>query len=120
MSDRELLVLAAKAAGIPLEFRVLKLTEGTEYPCYEDTDSVSVSPSYIPVIKWNPKPDDGDAMRLAVKLGMCVTIFTKSEPFGAMANTSFEEFNGDIYAATRRATVRSAAEIWNRITAETI
>ena len=111
MTDRELLALAAKAAGIPLEFRVLKWTEGTEYTCYVDADSVSVSPTHIPVIRWNPLTDDGDALRLAVKLGMCVTLFVNSEPVGVMANTHFEEFNGDRYAATRRAIVRAAAEI---------
>ncbi len=58
MTDREMLELAAKAAGIAWS---------QEYQCYlgePDVNGVRV--------KWLPREDDGDALRLAVKLGMNV------------------------------------------------
>ena len=52
-TDRELLELAAKAAGLNYSF---------EYGCYFDDE-------YEQGCDWNPLDDDGDALRLAVKLG---------------------------------------------------
>ena len=92
MTDRELLELAAKAAGYhwPLVW---------PYP----------SPVDVPH-DWNPLTDDGDALRLAVKV--------LNWPHGGRA---FEnavsamyavgQLPKDPYAATRRAIVRAAAEI---------
>lgn len=74
MTDRELLELAAKAVGIDNK----KLNH--------------------PVNFWSPLTDDGDALRLAVKLRIEV------------CSKGMEAF-GDPYAATRRAIVRAAAEI---------
>jgi hypothetical protein len=91
MTDRELLELASKAYG--LEEAKMR----------------------IEFNQWNPLEDDGDALRLAVKLEMQVSIgfrrinasfFTGGEP------TKIREENPeDPYAATRRAIVRAAAEI---------
>jgi hypothetical protein len=53
MTDRELLELAAKAADLPWE-----------QWCINGDAS------------WNPLIDDGDALRLAVKLGMYLNIYT--------------------------------------------
>lgn len=82
MSDRELLEMAAKAAGLRINF----------HPCA----------SY----SWNPLTDDGDALRLAVRLDLMghprfvherdVLMFTQNTPK---------------LEATRRAIVRAAAEI---------
>lgn len=62
--------------------------------------------------KWNPLDDDGDALRLAVKLLFeidmgrgCIVIRH------ATGIKILEAFNNDPYAATRRAIVRAAAEI---------
>jgi hypothetical protein len=67
--------------------------------------------------RWNPLTDDGDALRLAVKLG----INFQNESFACWVKWPLqpsldgtlhhEPYNGDPYAATRRAIVRCAAEI---------
>lgn len=107
MSDRELLEAAAKAAGYEINWEDFR-DEGygmqwtTEY--------------------WNPLTDDGDALRLAVKLGMIVSIINHPDllqveatayppdkrPQGRMAT---ESLGTEHYAATRRAIVRAAAEV---------
>jgi hypothetical protein len=62
MTDREYLLLAAKAAGIEFAWN-----DGQcGYPAVAGTlfDGVQW------LISWNPLADDGDALRLAVKLCM--------------------------------------------------
>ena len=106
MTDSELLELAAKAAGI--ESRCVK---GFEYR------GLRINPNKEPLIVWwNPLTDDGDALRLAVILGVDL-VFNK-ECIDAFNDTRCEwvrqfvdETNNDPYAATRRAIVRAAAEI---------
>ena len=95
MNDRKLLELAAKAAGIEIKHWL-----GSE--------------PYSPT--WNPLTDDGDALRLAVKLHMCLDTFDVDEEehtvaWKTLSNECRENHNGDPYAATRRAIVSSAAEI---------
>jgi hypothetical protein len=86
MTDRELLELAARAAGVEL-----KWTESGKH--------------YSGVEPFNPLTNDGDALRLAVKLNLLYgKVFTKR----AADN---HEDGDDIYAATRRAIVMAAAEI---------
>lgn len=106
MTDQELIVLAAKAAGFELVNKVNPWLEGSRavwitYKGYE--------------IVWNPFVDDGDAFRLAVKLGMAVSVCLgmPSGDFTAILGSGFdsEKHKTDPYAATRRAIVRAAAEI---------
>lgn len=97
-TDRELLELAAKAAGYSL--------------CVRNDGAVSVDM----LSEWNPLTDDGDALRLAVKLHMtvrcymgntCAQIGVPGKP-----NAYVDEIDRDApLAATRRAIVRAAAEI---------
>jgi len=98
MTDRELLELAAKAAGIDLQWD----DSGTAWKKW-------------PSFKWNPLSNDGDALRLAVKLHLCVTSFTDEQMVGYVINSegyNIHELPGtDPLAATRRAIVRAAAEI---------
>jgi hypothetical protein len=105
MTDRELLELAAKAAGIDYYTRAQSggmLTDNGE---------------------WNPLYDDGDALRLAVKLKMCVGVVPSNIKDGnatvALAPANPVEIGethaDDPYAATRRAIVRAAAEIGSKI-----
>ena len=62
---------------------------------------------------WNPLIDDGDALRLAVKLRMAMDI----GEYGLVAfcgqglarEVKNEDIDGDPYAATRRAIVRASA-----------
>jgi len=90
MTDRELLELAAKAAGIALE-------------------NISMMGAGLLLKKggvWNPILDDGDALKLAVKLGLF-----NDEDFVAELKAIWMYSCTDYYAATRRAIVRAAAEI---------
>jgi hypothetical protein len=98
MTDRELLELAARAAGLEFDptvqnkFGLLVVTE----------DAACQSNQKL----WNPLTDDGDALRLAVKLNL----LQKHLFLDALAKEN--DCNDCIYAATRRAIVRAAAEIW--------
>jgi hypothetical protein len=90
MTDKELLVLAAKAARI----------EGISFE--------SVRRDWA----WNPLDDDGDALRLAVTLRMNVHLDSNMVDVDPDGISWFSEAYGDDhYASTRRAIVRAAAEI---------
>lgn len=99
MNDRELLELAAKAAGY--DYR---------------PQSGAIVVDGIPA-RWNPLEDDGDALRLAVKLRFSLNIgesnscasWPPHDP--SMQESPVEPHESDQYAATRRAIVRAAAEI---------
>ena len=98
-ANRELLELAAKAAGMELD------REGTA----EADGKFAVLPDYR---LWNPLTDDGDALRLAVKLRMDIASFSRGVRADAPnGDDCYEDYNSDPYAATRRAIVRAAAEI---------
>ncbi len=89
MTDRELLELAAKAVGNP---------QGTSR---SGGGLLMANDLY-----WNPLTDDGDALRLAMKLDLLNSPRVAHE-------IAVERFtrNADKLAATRRAIVRAAAEI---------
>ena len=96
MLDRELLELAAKAAGI--DYR----------PQY---DLVKTSIGWD---TWDPLTDDGDALRLAVKLRIEVDYYladvqAKHDDCDPVFELLSE--HSDACAATRRAIVRAAAAI---------
>lgn len=122
MTDRRLLEDAAKAAGIEVRFmRTMSAdlrTDRGELP-------YMVKPHKPPewnkrvsdwCVLWNPLEDDGDALRLAVKLRID---FTMSEVAGVEyaeacvpgAPWMSESIGDDEKAATRRAIVRAAAEL---------
>jgi hypothetical protein len=99
-TDRELLELAAKAAGLTLqddrERGLTASADGYWWP------------------KWNPLERDGDAFRLAVKLGLEVS----HNSFGKVIVDRYTlpkwmqvvvSHGNDPYMATRRAIVRAAA-----------
>ena len=112
MTNREMLELAAKAAGY--YFHGLRV--GLDYEnCFVSTTN-DPDDWFI----WDPLTDDGDALRLAVKLELIlcvrregVTDATMRAPrTGMTPYLSFlEQHKDDPYAATRRAIVRAAAEI---------
>ena len=95
MTDRELLELAGKAAGYNVfHGHAAQMIEGG----------------------WNPLNDDGDALRLAVKLRLHI----EWRADGRVAVSQGDEFSGiyemessreDVLAATRRAITRAAAQI---------
>ena len=97
MTDRELLELASKACG--LEEAKMR----------------------IEFNQWNPITDDGDALRLAVKLQMMIDFIKDGVWFErykqnhvvavGYGESHYESIEHDPYAATRRAITRAAAEI---------
>lgn len=108
MTDRELLELAAKAAGMD------GWTWCEEQQCMKSP--AKESPYGSVHSYWNPREDGGDALRLAVKLNMSADFFDDEIAVGYTPNCNESqqvvEFTGDDpYAATRRAIVRAAAEI---------
>ena len=65
---------------------------------------------------FSPLTDDGDALRLAVRLGMYINIYVHpkmNQTHVGVASIFLvsDQHNDDPYAATRRAIVRAAAEI---------
>ena len=108
MSDRKLLEMAAKAAGIDL------YAVWGEFGHFEGYRNGSLTGDV-----WNSLTDDGDALRLAVRLRIQVTP-------GTYNKDEFSAYNGERHAeahewyapgvqdecaATRRAITRAAAEI---------
>jgi hypothetical protein len=109
MTDKELLELAAKAAGLP-------------HPRWNEAHGYLMIGLGGDTQEWNPLTDDGDALRLAVKLGFDLRIKTLPhaiyvEVGNGFALSAMETLTDvrqkpfDIYAATRRAIVRAAATI---------
>lgn len=103
--SKELLELAAKAAGIKV------------HPWHEKYGLLLSDFDFEP---WNPLEDDADAIRLAVKLRLGLVHdwrLVEGKPLATVwikhdGECLAEEDEGDdIYAATRRAIVRAAAEI---------
>ena len=104
MNDRELLEMAARAAGI-------ELVGGSKTPMVRDAGDLDY------MREWRPLTDDGDALRLAVRLRLEIERSKHSEcvvyvgEVGAGQLFERSDEKTDIFAATRRAIVRAAAEI---------
>lgn len=110
MNDRELLERAAKAADIgPLDFDYhereghgmyfgprLPMAAGINAACYQ---------------YWRPLTDDGDALRLAVKLHMQVSITNHSVRAETLPVHAVRVNDHDELAATRRAIVLAAEKM---------
>jgi hypothetical protein len=112
MTDQELLELAAKAAGYT-SHGYGEFGGGDPFLYLQEADFTGM---------WAPLTDDGDALRLAVKLDICIQPGCKSdydvEYSAAYVMTAVrieasarEPSGDDKQAATRRAIVRAAAEI---------
>jgi len=106
MTDRELLELAAKAGGY----------DNYEYVENEYRDGRKVTGHYDSLLEVciNPLSDDGDALRLAVKLYFDVRIAKIHKDtfvyfFGGVS--ADEAHRKNPYFATRKAIVKAAAEI---------
>jgi len=90
VTDHELLEMAAKAAGI------------ADGDVFYDMDNDK---------EWNPLTDDGDALRLAVKLEIELWFGNGGLNASGMSMDIEEDYGEDPAAATRRAIVRAAAAI---------
>lgn len=108
-TDRELLELAAEAAGI----------ECIEYVAesYPSRAGILHGNPNGRLFVWNPLLDDGEALRMAVKLNIDITQDTDENcekveaHFGVNDEWLGQPWSNDKYAATRRAIVRAAAAI---------
>ena len=114
MTDREMLELAAKAYT------------GDHCFGFDSEGNALIDPVvYSP---FNPLNSDGDALRLAVKLGLCITpypIYSETKRHYVIVKQRRrtdlmregnptevgEAYGDDPFAATRRAITRAAAEI---------
>lgn len=122
MTDRELLELAAKAAHMnPSQWRWNEFA-------FQRMRIDGVPECGFQGDIWNPLESDGDALRLAVDLGISLLpypVYAESARHSAIAKQRrkadllrvqnptevIELYGDDPYAATRRAIVRAAAEI---------
>ena len=111
MTDRELLELAAKAAGYQIDGPASKyMVQGYTF------DSLLRLNEQGGHSVWNPLTDDGDALRLVVKFRMMIDFITAPNSWmvgctvAASSAGNFYE-KGFTAEATRRAIVRAAAEI---------
>ena len=99
MSDKEMFELAAKAAGIKIKGFY---SDGTPFSDVNGVNEI-----------WNPRDDDSDALRLAVKLNfevrICNGVAVVNDGHSDLEHVEVDGNNP--YAATRRAIVRAAAEI---------
>ena len=115
-TDKELLILAARAAGFDVSHSM-------------NTERLELNPPIIDLwvelngrlvsTGWNPLQDDGHALRLAVK--MKFDVMTRwGEPNSAILDqegnfTIQADVDLDMCAATRRAIVRAAAAIGEKL-----
>lgn len=107
-TDRELLELAARAAGYIPTPDGMEAGEGGPM-----SKGGLVFAGNGECIDWNPLTDDGDALRLAVKLHMEIVVraayVSVTGDYGPL--TEMYSTENPKEAATRRAIVRAAAEI---------
>jgi hypothetical protein len=111
-TDRELLEAAAKAAGITGAWKA------KDNPSIHASNGHDIIKGYFIANPrggygklWNPIEDDGDALRLAVRLRLLIFIGKRAATFVVDDYTVSERHGSDPYAATRRAIVRAAAQI---------
>lgn len=111
-TDRELLERSARAAGIVGSWEKDKAFIQDRYYFNVPYDNQNMLSGF----RWNPLTDDGDALRLAVRLDLNV-FQTAGSAYAVPSDDSgeFEEqvryidAGNDACAATRRAIVRCAA-----------
>lgn len=110
MNNRELLELAARAAGMNIQRSRL------DDPLHRDflMNGEGVRNPGQCSFPWNPRDDDGDALRLAVKLRLDISVEREIQVSwwqGESLETVTWPLGDDPYAAARYAIVRAAAEI---------
>jgi NADH:ubiquinone oxidoreductase subunit len=116
MDDRTMLELAAKAAGYPISqgyFEAAKSPNAWWGWIYVDGDGEPSNDSAWTEL-WNPLTDDGDALRMAVKLNFSVFAHPTKIGIGQYGGGTYlvwQERGLDSDADYRRAITRAAAEI---------
>lgn len=135
MTDRELLELAAKAAGIfvtreqferdctspwDTDWEVLTYdSEANNISGWATIYGFKGELSGWGVTTWSPLTDDGDALRLAAILGIYFMVVHEqghvvAKVRNGVRSAYIEKIGNDLFAAVRRAIVRAAAAIEER------
>ena len=109
-TDKELIELAAKAAGHEGEWQRDTNFVQERY-CFEIS---YINQGMMTGVEWNPLREDGEALRLAIKLQLEIrpgpgAVSVSNVCYGDPL--SFVWYNGDPQKATRRAIVMAAAKI---------
>lgn len=116
ITDRELLELAAKAAGIVLGEHARFIGDHPQLWFYNDSRKHPMcrKPSRAGNVPWNPRTDDGDALRLAAALAMHINIEGMEIGYrigGVLHVERIVLTDSGLEDAVRRAIFRAAAEI---------
>jgi hypothetical protein len=116
--DRELLEKAAKVAGACLHPPDQISRSYGNWGCDTTCMVCKEDPAHA---RWNPLTDDGDALRLAVKLGLSIEVrHDAAQPLpwlrivdraGNWTHCGPSDYQGDELEQTRRAIVRAAASM---------
>ena len=118
LTDKDLLTLAAKAAGHTIKF-TWEGNDAGEAANYRETEVPSIrwedSPTHYGYTDWNPLTDDGDEARLEAELrlhvrwgALAVEVFADGSDEKAEL---YAKHSGDKQAARRRAGVRAATDV---------
>lgn len=112
MTDQQLLKAAAQVAGLKVQRSRLSDPMCRDFLMDGEGARNPGQKSY----PWNPLNDDGDALRLAIKLGIEIGDFHQyGRALATRGHTrgwgEFWEAGPDPFAATRRAIVRAAASM---------
>lgn len=103
---QQLIELAAEGAGYVIQH----MHEGSPWAWVYEPNGVVDQHGEMPIFKWDPLNDDGDALRLAVHLDLLIQC--KEFGDGWISVGDFLEFTQpDKQAAIRKAIVRAAAHI---------
>lgn len=113
-TDKELLELAARACGIECD-SVGPFVERKEW-----VQEFGLNGGFeLTRRDWNPLKSDGDALRLAVKLELDIVNINDVNSYvtvwGDGVDDCDEDYGNDPFAATRRAIVRAAAVIGEKL-----
>lgn len=113
MDEREMLELAAKAYWGNEIDDVCSIEWDAADNCIAYTHADNQDHNGLDrAFLWNPLTDDGDALRLAVRLELEIRVFNGSAHAGKQdVFWRTEQVGDDPYAATRLAIVRAAAAI---------
>lgn len=108
--DREILELAAKAAGLRIDQRASFMT-------WRESSRLAILNAQGGHTLWNAFADDGDALRLCAWLGMMVDCSIPGHvqcagPRGICVDDPYHNHaTADLLSATRRAITRAAASL---------
>ena len=112
LTDRELLELAAKAAGMEINREWQAARDLVSNPDKASLWIINGSSG------WNPLRNDGDALRLAVELQLGISVPPVVDGrvevvtfYGPIISIVEQPINDDRQSATRRAITRAAAAI---------